>query len=74
MFEHALKYPECPMRHQESGNCLVHGGFCADAVSDEICEALHQAYDKGFRDGSIRMKEHLSTLKRPLNTKQATGK
>lgn len=49
---------DCPMRH-ESGNCLVIGGFCVDAVSDEICHALHQAYEKGLRDGAEKMKEHL---------------
>jgi hypothetical protein len=59
IFQHAQKYTECPMRHKESGNCLVVGGFCADAISDEICEALHQAYDKGFIDGAEKMKQHL---------------
>ena len=38
----------CPMRH-ENGNCLVCGGFCL-AVNDAICEALHNAYYKGYRD------------------------
>ncbi len=36
------------MRH-ENGNCLVCGGFCL-AVNDSICEALHNAYYKGYRD------------------------
>ena len=49
---------DCPMRH-ESGNCLAIGGFCVDAVSDEICHALHQVYEKGLRDGAKKMKEHL---------------
>ena len=40
---------DCPMRH-ENGNCLPCGGFCL-AVNDEICQALHQAYDKGRRSG-----------------------
>ena len=35
----------CPMRH-ECGNCLPAGGFCT-AVSDPICEALHNAFDSG---------------------------
>ena len=56
MLNHVMKYPECPMRH-EFGNCMVHGGFCADAVSDEICNALHQAYEKGLRDGAEKMKK-----------------
>ena len=37
----------CPMRH-ENGNCTVAGGFCT-AVNDQICEALHNAYDCGQR-------------------------
>jgi hypothetical protein len=47
MFKHQKKYPECPMRN-EALNCGVHGGFCIDAVSDEICDVLHNAYDLGF--------------------------
>ena len=35
------------MRH-ENGNCTVAGGFCT-AVNDPICEALHNAYDCGWR-------------------------
>ena len=38
---------DCPMRH-ENGNCTVAGGFCT-AVNDQICEALHNAYDCGQR-------------------------
>jgi len=38
----------CKMRH-ENGNCLPCGGFCT-AVSNEICSALHNAYNKGFVD------------------------
>ena len=38
----------CPMRH-ENGNCLPCGGFCL-AVNDEICHALLNAYDHGYRD------------------------
>ena len=58
---HAIKYPECPMRN-EVGNCSVHGGFCANAVSDEICEALHQAYNKGFRNGAKQIVTYLISV------------
>ena len=44
---------DCPMRHFSNGNCLVCGGFCL-AVKDEICEALHQAYNKGYDAGYSR--------------------
>lgn len=40
---------DCRMRH-ENGNCTVAGGFCT-AVSDPICEALHNAYNSGYFDG-----------------------
>lgn len=36
----------CPMRHK-NGNCLPCGGFCL-AVNDEICQALHNAYQDGY--------------------------
>jgi hypothetical protein len=36
------------MRH-ENGNCMPVGGFCT-AVSNEICQALHNAYNHGFVD------------------------
>lgn len=39
---------DCKMRH-ENGNCLPCGGFCT-AVSNEICSALHNAYNHGFTD------------------------
>jgi hypothetical protein len=39
---------DCKMRH-ENGNCLPCGGFCT-AVSNEICCALHNAYNHGFSD------------------------
>ena len=39
---------DCKMRH-ENGNCLPCGGFCT-AVSNEICCALHNAYNHGFND------------------------
>lgn len=41
----------CPMRH-ENGNCLPCGGFCT-AVNDEICHALHKAYDQGCYDKTL---------------------
>ena len=41
------KRKDCPMRH-ENGNCTVAGGFCT-AVNDPICEALHNAFDCGYR-------------------------
>jgi len=48
-----LFYPEmrkdCPMR-ATLGNCGPVGGFCFDAVSDEICEAVHNAYYSGQSD------------------------
>lgn len=40
------KRENCPMRHR-NGNCLPCGGFCT-AVNDEICKALHNAYDSGY--------------------------
>jgi hypothetical protein len=39
---------DCKMRH-ENGNCLPCGGFCT-AVNNEICSALHNAYNHGFTD------------------------
>ena len=39
---------DCKMRH-ENGNCLPCGGFCT-AVNNEICYALHNAYNHGFLD------------------------
>lgn len=39
----------CPMRHDDNGNCLPCGGFCT-SVSDAICHALHNAYDHGVYD------------------------
>ena len=37
------------MRHK-NGNCLPCGGFCT-AVSNEICEALRNAYEHGLKNG-----------------------
>lgn len=39
------------------GNCSPVGGFCVDAVSDEICEAVHNAYEQGYGDAIIMLKE-----------------
>ena len=41
----------CEMRH-ENGNCLPVGGFCT-AVNNEICSAIHQAFEKGYRAGYL---------------------
>lgn len=41
----------CPMRHK-NGNCMPCGGFCT-AVNDEICEALHNAYNSGYHKCEI---------------------
>lgn len=49
------KRKDCPMRH-ENGNCTVAGGFCT-AVNDQICEALHNAFDCGYRS-ALRKQEH----------------
>ena len=47
---------DCPMRGS-LGNCSPVGGFCMDAVSDEICEAVHNAYDQGFYNALKTLKE-----------------
>ena len=46
----------CPMRGN-LGNCSPVGGFCLDAVSDEICEAVHNAYEHGFCNALKTLKE-----------------
>ena len=40
---------DCPMRH-ENGNCLPMGG-CCPALKNEICDALQQAFEMGYRTG-----------------------
>ena len=50
---------DCPMRGN-LGNCSPVGGFCIDAVSDEICEAVHNAYDHGFFNAVKTLKEQKS--------------
>lgn len=45
---------DCPMRH-ENGNCLPMGGFC-NALKNELCDAMKQAYEKGYRDGYFESK------------------
>ena len=52
---------DCPMRH-ENGNCLVTGGFCT-AVNDQICAALHTAYEYGFYDATYERREKREGLK-----------
>ena len=47
---------DCPMRGT-LGNCSPVGGFCMDAVSDEICEAVHNAYQQGYGHALIWVKE-----------------
>ena len=42
---------DCPMRH-DNGNCLPVGGFCT-AVNDAICDAMHQAFGKGYARGRM---------------------
>lgn len=58
--EVGMYYPEmrkdCPMRGN-LGNCSPVGGFCMDAVSDEICEAVHNAYYHGFYNAVRTLKE-----------------
>lgn len=60
------KRKDCPMRH-ENGNCTVAGGFCT-AVNDPICEALHNAFDCGYRS-ALRQQETVTNrngLNEPL--------
>lgn len=47
---------DCPMRGN-LGNCSPVGGFCMDAISDEICEAVHNAYNHGFYDALKKLKD-----------------
>ena len=49
------KRKDCQMRH-ENGNCTVAGGFCT-AVNNPICEALHNAFDCGYRS-ALRQQDH----------------
>lgn len=55
------KRKDCPMRH-ENGNCTAAGGFCT-AVNDPICEALHNAFDCGYRSAIRARQEVESKLK-----------
>lgn len=41
--------PNCPMR-TSLGNCDVSGGFCT-SVKNEVCNALHNAYQVAFLNG-----------------------
>lgn len=45
----------CPMRH-DNGNCMPLGGFCLDAVDDELCHAMHNAYAHGRLDERLQKK------------------
>ncbi len=56
MYEPEMR-KDCPMRGN-LGNCSPVGGFCMDAVSDEICEVVHNAYDHGFYNAVKTLKEH----------------
>ena len=47
---------DCPMRGT-LGNCSPVGGFCVNAVSDEICEAVHNAYQHGYGHAIAMLKE-----------------
>lgn len=58
MFDPEMR-KDCPMRGN-FGNCYPIGGFCMNAVSDEICKALHNAYDNGFYDAVRTLKEQYS--------------
>lgn len=51
---------DCVMRH-ENGNCLPCGGFCL-AVNNEICYALQQAYNKGYRTGYYKCWQEMYTI------------
>lgn len=51
---------DCPMRHK-NGNCTVAGGFCT-AVSDSICEALHNAYQQGLYDAIYELSKKSDNL------------
>ena len=55
MYEPEMR-KDCPMRGN-LGNCSPVGGFCMDAVSDEICEVVHNAYDHGFYNAVKTLKE-----------------
>lgn len=57
------KRKDCQMRH-ENGNCTVAGGFCT-AVNDPVCEALHNAFDCGYRS-SIRVHQETVTNRNGL--------
>ena len=47
----------CPMRHK-NGNCTAAGGFCT-SVNDQICAALHTAYECGFYDATFERREYV---------------
>ena len=52
-----MKYDKkdpCPIRH-ENGNCVLVGGFCT-AVPDHICEVVRNAYDCGWTDCALKVR------------------
>ena len=57
------KRKDCPMRH-ENGNCTVSGGLCA-TVNDPSCEALHNAFDCGYRS-ALRQQECVGHVNKSL--------
>ena len=57
------KRKDCPMRH-ENGNCSVAGGFCT-AVNNPICEALHNAFDCGYRS-ALRQQVHFREVTKKM--------
>lgn len=61
---------DCPMRH-ENGNCTVAGGFCT-SINDPICEALHHAYDFGYREAASR-ERITSEYQKPLTIEELRG-
>ena len=63
---------DCPMRGN-LGNCSPVGGFCMDAVSDEICEAVHNAYDNGFYNAVRTLKEQEAVKPNRLPNKKVVS-
>ena len=61
---------DCPMRGN-LGNCSPVGGFCMDAVSDEICEAVHNAYEHGFYNALKTLKEQEPRVMTRLEIEQS---
>lgn len=49
-----MRPQKCKWRH-ENGNCLLVGGFCT-AVPDDLCKAVHEAYEQGRTDALLDCK------------------